>query len=217
MELIELNAKPREAKGKGAARKLRANNAIPAIVYGSKADPAMLSLSTSDFERIVRENGSTGLFFNLKVEGTEKEKVVMLKDLQMDTFGLNYIHIDLHEIDMDEKVTVTVPVEPSGESKGVKEGGLLQVIRRELDVVCKPADKPDSVVIDITDLEVGDSVHVEDIDLGDAVDIPHEVNFTLITIVPPTVVEEELEDEEIEEGEGLEAAPEEESEASGEE
>lgn len=216
MELIELNAKPREVKGKGAARKLRADNAIPAIVYGAKADPAMLSLSTSDFIRIIRENGSTGLFFSLKIEGVEKEKAVMLKDVQMDTFGLNYLHVDLHEIDMDETVTVSVPVVAVGESAGVKEGGLLQVIRRELDVICKPADTPSNIEIDITALQVGDAVHVEDIDLGDSVEIPHEVNFTVITIVPPTVEEEEIE-EELEEGEDLEAAPEAEAEASDDE
>ncbi|MCK5695728.1 MAG: 50S ribosomal protein L25 [Desulfobacula sp.] len=209
MELIELNAKSRENKGKGAARKLRAGNAFPAIVYRAKTDPAMLSIKTSDFVKIIREYGSTGLFFNLKVEGSSgKDKIVMLKDVQMDTFGLNYLHIDLLEIDMDTMVTVSVPVATIGESVGVKEGGLLQIIRRELDVVCKPADTPSSIQIDISELDVGDSVHIEAIDLGENIEIPHEVNFTVITIGAPTVEEEEEidEDEELlEEGEGEEA------------
>ncbi len=207
MELIELNAKARETKGKGAARKLRAINAIPAIVYGAKKDPMMLSLDTVEFVKIIRENGSTGLFFDLKIEGGT-EKAVMLKEVQMDAFGLEYLHIDLHEVDMDHSVTVTVPVETSGACAGVKEGGMLQLIRRELDVVCKPKDMPESVVIDVTDLVIGDSVHVEDINLGDAVEIPHEVNFTVITIVPPTA---DTDDEVSEEDEDLleeeEAAP----------
>ena len=210
MELIELNAKTRETSGKGAARKLRAASAIPAIVYGAKVDPVMLSLETSEFDRIIREHGSTGLFFSLKVDGAGKERVAMLKDVQMDTFGLNYLHVDLHEINMDTKVTVSVPVEAVGTSKGVKEGGLLQVIRRELDVICKPADTPDSVQIDTTELEIGDAVHVEDIDLGDAIEIPHEVNFTVITIVPPVTKDAE-ETEAEEEGEAAEAAPAEEA------
>ena len=127
----------------------------------------------------------------------------------MDTFGLDYLHIDLHEIDMDTKVSVSIPVEIIGESAGVKEGGLLQIIRRELDVVCKPADTPSSIQIDITDLEVGDSVHIEDIDLGENIEIPHEVNFTVVTIGTPTVEEEEVEEEDfMEEGEGeAEATP----------
>jgi large subunit ribosomal protein L25 len=185
LELIELNAKTRETKGKGAARKLRGNNAIPAIVYGAKKDSMMLSLDMADFVKIIRDNGSTGLFFNLKIEGGV-EKAVMLKEVQMDAFGLEYLHIDLHEVDMDHSVTVTIPIETTGESAGVKEGGMLQLIRRELDVVCKPKDMPESIVIDIADLNIGDSLHVEDIDLGDAVEIPHEVNFTVITVVPPT-------------------------------
>ncbi|MCK4766867.1 MAG: 50S ribosomal protein L25/general stress protein Ctc [Desulfobacula sp.] len=209
MELIELNAKLRDTRGKGAARKLRRSDAIPAIVYGAKTDPVMLSIKTINFIQIIRKHGSTGLFFNLKIEGDSgKEKTVMLKDMQMDTFGLNYLHIDLHEIDMDKKVTISIPVETIGESPGVKEGGLLQIIRRELDVVCKPVDTPTNIQIDIAGLDVGDSVHVEDIDLDENVEIPHEVNFTIITIVAPTVEEEEIEEEDefMEEGEA-EAAP----------
>ncbi len=206
MELIELNAKTRENSGKGACRQLRRENQFPAVVYGAKKEAAMLSLDTSDFDKIIRDHGSTGLFFSLKVEGESgAERIVMLKDLQMDTFGLNYLHLDLHEIDMDTKVRVVVPVETIGESKGVKEGGLLQIIRRELEVLCKPADTPDSVQIDITDLDVGDAVHVEEIDMGDAVEIPHDVNFTIITVVAPSLEEEEEEEEEFDEAE--EAAP----------
>ncbi len=216
MELIELNAKSREANGKGAARALRRQNAIPAVIYGANTDSATLSIDTSEFDKIIRVNGTTGLFFSLKVDGDDgKERIAMLKELQMDTFGLNYVHIDLLEIGMDTKVTVSVPVDAVGTSAGVKEGGLLQIIRRELDVVCKPADTPDSIQIDITDLNVGDAVHVEDIDLGDAVEIPHEVNFTVITIVAPTLEEEEVSDEEEEDLEAVaEAAPAEDAPAS---
>lgn len=195
MELIELNAKARETKGKGAARKLRAIHAIPAIVYGAKKDPMMLSLDTVEFVKIIRDHGNTGLFFNLKIEGGI-EKAVMLKALQMDAFSLNYLHVDLHEVDMNQTVSVTVPVETTGECPGVKTGGgMIQIIRRELDVVCKPSDMPESIALDISELNIGDSIHVEDIDLGGAVEIPHEVNFTVITIVPPTADTSEVSEE----------------------
>ena len=207
MELIELNAKVREAKGKGAARKLRAAKAIPAIVYGAKVEPVKLSVETATFDKINRENGTTGLFFNLTVEGGQ-EKAVMLKDIQMDAFGLQYMHIDFHEIDMDAKVLVTIPVETEGESAGVKEGGLLQIIRRELDILCKPKHTPDSIVIDISELNIGDAVHVEDINLGDDIEIPHEVNFTVITVVPPTADTAEVEEEDEDLAEVGEAAEE---------
>lgn len=195
MELIELNAKARETKGKGAARKLRASKAIPAIVYGAKTDPMMLSLDTDEFVKIIRDHGNTGLFFNLKIEGGT-EKAVMLKAMQMDAFSLNYLHVDLHEVDMDQTVSVMVPVETSGVCPGVKTGGgMIQIIRRDLDVICKPSDMPESIVLDISELNIGDSIHVEDIDLGDAVEIPYEVNFTVITIVPPTADTDEVSEE----------------------
>lgn len=194
MELIELNAKTRETKGKGAARKLRAADAIPAVVYGAKTEPVKLAVDTPIFDKIIRENGTTGLFFELKIDGGQ-EKSVMLKDIQMDPFGLKYLHIDFHEIDMDTKVSVTVPVETEGVCAGVKEGGMLQIIRRELDILCKPKHTPESIVLDISEMEIGDSLHVEDIDLGDAIEIPHEVNFTVITVVPPTTSDEGVEEE----------------------
>ncbi len=200
MELIELSAKIRETTGKGAARKLRKNFEIPAIVYGAKKDSEMLSINTIDFTKIIRKNGTMGLFFNLKIEGDSgKNKTVMLKEMHMDTFGLNYLHIDFHEIDMAETVTISVQVEAIGNSKGVEEGGILQIVRRELDVICKPTDVPDTIQIDITDLDVGDAVHVEDIDLGENVEINHEINFTVITIVAPSLEEKEEgeEDEEL--------------------
>ena len=206
MELIELKAKTREKSGKGACRQIRREKQIPAVVYGSKTENAMLSLDTSTFDKVIRDNGSTGLFFSLKVDDKAgAERIVMLKDMQMDTFGINYLHVDLQEIDMDTKVHVVVPVEAVGKSRGVKEGGLLQIIRRELEVLCKPADTPESVKIDITDLEVGDAVHVEDIDLGEDVEIPHEVNFTVITIVAPTT-DTDTEEEDFDEEEAV-AAP----------
>ncbi|MEN8211485.1 MAG: 50S ribosomal protein L25 [Thermodesulfobacteriota bacterium] len=203
MDLIKLKAKLRETSGKGAARRLRQNKGIPGIVYGPKSEPVMLSLDAIDFDKIIRENGSTGLFFDLKIEGKKgKNKIVMLKNMQMDTFSLNYLHIDLHEIDMDTTVTVSIPVEIVGSSKGVEEGGVLQIIRRELEVVCKPADTPESIQIDVTDLGIGDSVHVEEIDLGENVEIPFEVDFTVIAIGAPTEEEEIEEDEDLlEEGE----------------
>jgi large subunit ribosomal protein L25 len=196
LELIKLHATKRSTRGKGAARKMRSKKNIPAIIYGPKIDPMMLCLETSEFDKIIRDRGTSGLFLNLKIKGEEevKSKVVMLKDLQMDAFGIEYLHVDFHQIDMDTLVTVSVPVVPVGISKGVKEGGgMLQIIRRELEVVCKPADTPESIEIDVTDLDIGDAVHVEAIDLGEAVEIPHEVNFTVITIVPPDAGEEEEE------------------------
>ncbi len=198
MELIDLKADLRKETGKGQARALRQNDRVPAIVYGSKTDPVLLSLDTVDFDKVVRDNGIQGVFLKLVVDGDDKKsRTVMLKEVQMDVFQKEYLHIDLHEIDMDTKVSVTVPVRVVGDAQGVIEGGVLQLIRRELVVLCKPVDVPDDITIDVTKLEIGDSVHVEEIDLGENVEIPHEVDFTVLTLVPPTAEEEVEEDEDL--------------------
>ena len=196
MELIELSVAKREATGKGAARRLRADKAIPGIVYGAKKEPVKVSIDVTAFDKVIRENGTTGLFFNLDIEG-DTGRSVMLKDFQMDPFSLHYMHIDFHEIDMDETVSVVVPIETEGESVGVKEGGMLQIIRRDLEVICKPKDTPESVKLDISKLDIGDGIHVADIDLGSEIEIPFDTNFTVVTIVPPESIsdEEELEEE----------------------
>lgn len=193
MDLIKLNATQRTISGKGAARRTRREKRIPGVVYGAKMTPLMISLDTSEFDKIIRDQGTSGLFLNLKIQGDDPQaKVVMLKEMQMDPFGIEYLHADFQQIDMDTQVTVSVPVEIVGTSKGVKEGGgMLQIIRRELEVVCKPADTPEKIEIDVTDLDIGDAVHVEDIDLGESVQIPHEVNFTMITVIPPDMGGEE--------------------------
>ena len=197
LELIDLKAELRQGKGKTHARAVRKNNAVPAVLYGANTEPIKLSVDVSDLGKIIRENGSSGVFLKLKAAGDKKPaRTVVLKEVQMDTFDLEYLHADFHEIDMSETLTVSVPVEAVGEAKGVVEGGMVQVIRRELDVVCRPADVPEVIEIDVTALEIGDSVHVNELDLGEDVEIPYEVEFTILTIVPPTSEEEEEVDEE---------------------
>jgi large subunit ribosomal protein L25 len=111
------------------------------------------------------------------------------------------LHIDFYEIDMARKISVKVPVTTTGKSVGVERGGLLQIIRRELEVYCLPGNIPEMITIDITDLEIGASVHVQDIEPEGDVEIPTEVNFTVLTVISPKVEEKE-EEEELEEGEG---------------
>jgi len=204
LELVDLKVEIRQKKGKNNARDLRRKNIVPGILYGPNTEPVMLSISNYDIDKIIRENGSTGVFLNLiDKDDTRESRTVMLKELQMDTFNLNYLHIDFQEIDIEEKVTIRVPVQTTGESKGIKEGGVVSIIRRELNVICTPQNLPDTITIDITNLDIGDSVHVKEIDLGENVEIPHDVNFTVLTVLAPTI-EKEKEDELDEEEEILE-------------
>jgi len=210
LELLDLSGTIRAGRGKSAVRALRNKGFLPAVIYGPETEAVAVSVPTYDLSEIVRKNGTSGIFIKLVVaDDSKSSRTVMLKDVQMDTFRLNYLHADFQEVNLDKTVTMTIPVETRGESLGEKNGGMVQLIRRELDVICRPADAPESILIDISALEVGDSVHVEDINMGDNVEIPHEVNFTVITVVPPTASDKEVSEEDEDMDEAGDESPEE--------
>ena len=164
----------------------------------------MLSVNTKELEQILSK-GSFGQFIlNLVIQnGKKMTKAAMIKELQTHPVSGSLIHVDFYEVDMNRKIKVMVPVVTTGKSVGVEEGGLLNIVRRELEVFCLPGDIPESVEIDITELTIGDSIHIEDVQLGDDIEVATDVNFTVVTVLSPKVEEEPEEevDEELEEGE----------------
>ncbi len=215
MEQIELKANIRKNTGKGPARVLRRDGRMPAVLYGPDQVPVLLSINVKELENISKKYNLSQVPLNLVIEddktGTKK---VMVKELQTHPVSLNYLHIDLYEIAMDRKIKVNVPVVTRGKSVGVELGGVLQIVRRELEVFCLPTEIPESIEIDITDLDVGDSVHIDEIPLEGEIEISATMNFTVLTILSPKVEVEEVEEEEEEleeeaEVEGEEEAPEE--------
>lgn len=215
MEQLQLKANLREATGNGPARALRRGGEMPAVLYGRKTEPITLSVNIRELETLTRQGNISQLLFNIVIEnGKTQTKKVMIKELQTHPVTRDFLHVDFYEIDMQRKIKVGVPVVTSGKSVGVERGGILQIIRRELEVLCLPDNIPSEIVVDITDLDIGDSVHVEEVPLSGDVEFDAEVNFTVLTVVAPRV-EAEPEPEEEEEGaevEGEEGAEEEESE-----
>jgi len=205
LDIIKLNAQPRQETGKGAARTLRRAGRIPAVLYGANIESQPLSVSIRELERMFNNPQFTRGLINLAVEnGGNRRQTVMIKEFQRDPVKDHYLHIDFYEIKMDQKISVMVPVTTTGTSNGVEEGGILQIIRRELEVYCLPANIPEQIEIDITPLEMGDSVHVSEVPLPENVEIPYEVDFTILTVVSPKMEEPEeeaLEEEGAEEGE----------------
>ena len=211
MEIIELNANVRSTKGNGAARALRRDGKIPAVLYGRGIGSVSLTVDIKELETALKMGSIGQSLFNLKVQnGDTYSKTVMIKELQYHPLNLNFLHADFYEIAMDRKITVNVPVVTVGKSEGVELGGLLQIVRRELEITCLPTQIPESIEIDITDLNIGDSVHAEDIALGEGIEILTDVNFTVATVLAPKLEEEEEEGEE--EGEELEEGAEEKAE-----
>ena len=201
MELIELNAVNRTDSGKGQARTLRREGRLPAVLYGPNTDPVMLSINLSELEDITKGGSAGQAILSISVKGEKKPRTAMIKDLQVSPLSRDYLHIDFYEVDMQQKINVMVPVTTTGKCIGIEMGGMTQLIRRELEVLCLPGEIPEYIEIDITDLNIGDSVHVEDVKLEGDIEIPHDVDFTILTILSGKMKEEEVEEEELEEGE----------------
>jgi large subunit ribosomal protein L25 len=208
LEQIDLKAQVRKSTGKGTARALRRDGRIPAVLYGPKTDSMMLSIDFKEFEQIVKKANIGSVLLNLQIQnGQTSTRPAMIKELQTNPVSGAFLHIDFYEIDMQRKITVSVPVVTRGKSEGVEEGGLLQIVRREIELFCLPTAIPESIEVDISDLTIGDSIHIREITLPGDVELPEDVDFTVITVLAPKVEEEPVEEEELEEGE--EAAEEE--------
>lgn len=205
MDVFDLKATRREKTGKGQARQLRRQGLVPAVLYGPKIDAVPLTISVKELQTIYKASGSEHMVLSLIINnGGTQRKTAMIKELQTAPVTDDYLHVDFYEVALDQAIQVNVPVEAVGTSKGVERGGYLQVVRHDLEVSCLPTDVPSSIAIDISDLDIGDSIHVDEITVGDEVTLLYETNFTVITVVAPTAEEEEPEEEELEEGEEAE-------------
>ena len=203
MDLIELKTKIRTTTGNGPARRLRMSGQIPAVLYGQKTEPVLLSVNKGDLEQVFKKGGIGQVILNLVIQKNDETttRPAMIKELQSHPLSRNFIHIDFYEIKMDQKITAKIPVVTTGMAKGVELGGMLQIIRRELEVECLPLAVPESIEIDISDLDIGDSIHVGQIRVEGEIEFLEDDNYTVVTILSPKMEEEPEEEEEAEEGE----------------
>ena len=204
MDLIELKTKIRTTTGNGPARRLRISGQIPAVLYGPKTDPVLLSVDKIDLEQVFKKGGIGQVILNLVIQqnGETTTRPAMIKELQTHPLSRNFIHIDFYEIKMDQKITAKIPVVTTGMAKGVEAGGILQIIRRELEVECLPLAVPESIEIDISDLDIGDSIHLGQIHVEGEIEFLEEDDYTVVTVSSPKMEEEPEEEEEVEEEEG---------------
>ena len=201
MDLIELKTNIRTTTGNGPARRIRMTGQIPAVLYGPKTEPVLLSVNKSDLELVFKKGGIGQVILNLVIQqnGETTTRPAMIKELQTHPVSRNFIHIDFYEIKMDQKITAKIPVVTKGMAKGVELGGMLQIIRRELEVECLPLAVPESIEIDISDLDIGDSIHVGDIRVEGEIEFLEDDNYTVVTVLSPKLEEEPEEEEEAEE------------------
>jgi len=206
LNLIEIKTKIRTKTGNGPARRLRMSGQIPAVLYGPKTETVLLSVNKSDLELLFKKGGIGQVILNLVIQknGETTTRPAMIKELQTHPLSRNFIHIDFYEIKMDQKITAKIPVVTTGMAKGVELGGILQIIRRELEVECLPLAVPESIEIDISDLDIGDSIHVGQIRVEGEIEFLEDDNYTVVTVLTPKLEEEEPEEEEEVEGEEAE-------------
>lgn len=194
MTELKLKAQKRDRIGKGAAKKYRAEGWIPAEFYFSHHDNLHLVLNKEEFENILLN--ASGLL-ELEVEGESKKFQCILKDIQVDPVKEFLLHADFQGVKMGEKIILTVPVVLKGTAEGVKSGGILEFITREVEVECLPRNIPENLEIDVTDLEIGDSIRVKDIDFEN-IRILNDPDETILNIEHSKVAQELEEAEEVE-------------------
>lgn len=203
MEIGKLNVQVRDVVGKGAARKLREKGLVPGVVYGHGLESTKVILDPADIKKGIRTQGGANPLFNIVAEGEGAKningKTVVVREIQLNPINYSYLHVDLVSIDVKQEVTVEVSINYTGKSEGVKEGGMLQEIRRVVELTSLPVNIPRSIDVDVTAMKIGDSLHVEDLELPEGCHIDTDVNYTLATIVAPRGIEEEMEEEAAEE------------------
>lgn len=188
MKEVSLSVDIREGAGTRQSNKLRKAGFIPAIVYGGKKSQP-LKISRSDWLKFIHEHKGENVIIDLKIAGDakkSKENTVMIKDIQYDPVSEEMIHIDFNRISLTKAISVKVPVEVKGEAVGVKlDGGLLEHILWELEVECLPKDMPKSIEVDVSNLKIGDTIHIKDIKFPETVKVKHDLEAIVLSVAPP--------------------------------
>jgi len=191
MEAV-LEATKRETRGKNAARRVRAEGRIPAVVYGDKAGAAVIAVDPKTLLRILHSESGVNTLISLKFEG-EGDTRVLVRDYQVDPVTQKPLHVDFYRIAMDKKLRVTVPVQLKGEPKGVKaQGGILDFVSRDIEVECLPADIPEHIDIDVSELLLNQGIRVRDLPEHPKWKVLTEPDTMVVHVVTPKaeVVEE---------------------------
>jgi large subunit ribosomal protein L25 len=193
MEQVRLKAQMRKAGGKGAARATRRAGRVPAIVYGHGLPSSTIQLPEREFRHFLGSGGEN-VIINMEL-GKDETETVMLKEFQVDPVTRQLIHADFVRVSLEERVSAHVPIEALGTAPGVIAGGVQEFPLRELQVECRVVDIPENVEVDVSSLEVGDQIRVEDISLGEDINILDDPSTVVITIAAPTIIKEEEEEE----------------------
>ena len=195
MEQILIRADKRDVKGKGVARKLRNDGKIPAVLYGRGLESVSITVLSKDWEKLGKQT-RRNVIFNMELHGGKdvENRPVMVKEIQKGFLGGKVLHIDFLQVSMERTIEVEIPIHLKGKSKGEVNGGIVEVHLRSMRVECLPTQIPEEIAVDISDLEIGDSFHVNEISIP-GVKLLEGVNVAIVTIIPPAVEEKAVVEE----------------------
>ncbi len=188
---VKLTASRRSETGRSAVRKIKAQGAVPAVIYGGKTKPEPLQVAKRDISTILSHASGENILVELEIEGEGGARTALVQEVQHSPLGGDILHVDFHAVSMDEMIEADVPLEPTGIAEGVKTfGGLLEQAVRSLEIECLPRDLPDVIHVDVSHLNIGDSIHVKEIKLPEGVTTRVPPDLTAFSVLAPTVEEE---------------------------
>lgn len=187
MDIINLNIEIR--KKENNLKALRKNGLIPAVLYGKKTGSHIILINYKEFLKAFAKHSISSFINILSNEAGVNGKMAVIKEIQKDPVTDGIIHVDLHEISMDEKIEIEAVIHFNGKPEGVKLGGILEPLMRHIAIKGYPKDIIDTVNIDVSGLNIGDIIHVGDLNLGDKIEIITEKDAAIVTVAEPTVEE----------------------------
>jgi large subunit ribosomal protein L25 len=191
MATAQLSATPRSSTGKGTARSLRLQGQVPAVIYGHGRDPQPLAINTRELEKLLDRISAESTVIELSLDGTSAR--TLIREIQRHPFKRQILHVDFQELVAGEKVTVNIPIVLTGIPDGVRnDGGILDQTMRDLAIEVDPSNIPNHVEVDVTNLRIGDSVHVRDITLPEGVEVADDGSSTVCVVSAPRAVVEEV-------------------------
>jgi large subunit ribosomal protein L25 len=187
---VKIKAEHRTGTGRSAVRKLKARGIIPAVIYGAKQKPAPLQVSARDINTILSHASGENILVELEIDGEKGGRAAMLQEIQHSPLGDEIMHVDFRAVSMDQKIEADVPLEPIGVANGVKNfGGLLEQSLRSLTIECLPSNLPDRITVDVSEMNIGDTIHVRDIPLPAGVIATAQPDLTAFSVLTPAVEE----------------------------
>jgi len=192
---VKLSARIRTQSGRNAVKQVRARGSVPAVIYGSKTEPANLEVSRRDIEALLSHAVGENILVDLEIDedGKKTNRLSMIQEVQRHTIRRGVTHVDFHAVSMTEKITADIVVESFGEPDGVKNfGGLLEQSIRTVSIKCLPQHLPELIRVDVTALKIGDSIHVADLPLPEGVEAIDDSHLTVFIVAEPTVVDATL-------------------------